>query len=735
VTSVERKARVSWRGVLLLASLTAAGPAHASVDPSAAFDLAVARAEAGLQEAEPQIAESHYRSALVEGWLILGTLDRIEGRLPDARDAFRRASVSAVENRLALQALALVHVQMGEAAEAVSILRPLLDSAGPHVTTRRLLAQALAAGGQADAALAELETAHGEAPDDLELSFALAHAYLDSKKVDAAAGLFDQILAKRPIPQTNVLLGRAYSEFGLYDRARAQFAAALKRDPRARHAHYYLGVAAVREKGREGLEAAAREFQAELKIAPEDPLANRELGVALVDLERPREALPALEIAARDEPGQTRTLYYLGRAQLASDQPTEARASLERALRLAQAQGANSQILRTIHIQLGHVLQRLGQAEAAAQHFGEAERTSAEAKESIRERFLAGSAMEDESRSSHTAPILEDSPLATLSSAQRVEVRQRVTAGIARAYLNLGVMRAQARRFDQAALMFEKAAAVDGDFPQVQSSLGLAYFNAKQFDKAIAPLGRALEKAPDPALRRLMALAELNTEHYDKAVELLQDDPERFRDTSLQFAYGLALVKSGRAAEAERIFSGLLARNGGSAELNVLLGQANAALGDFDSAVTRLKRALELKPDVAEANAALGVIYYKQGKMDEAEAALRAELLVSPNDYKSQQNLAAVLESQQRPEEALPLLRAALQAKPDFADARYLLGKILLAQGDAEGAIPQLEAAVRLSPEDAYGHYQLARAYQKVGRAELAQKELDVYRQIKDKHR
>ena len=67
---------------------------------------------------------------------------------------------------------------------------------------------------------------------------------------------------------------------------------------------------------------------------------------------------------------------------------------------------------------------------------------------------------------------------------------------MARAYLNLGVMKAQAERFSQAAEMFEKAAAVDPDFPQVQSSLGVAYFNARQFEKATGPLGRALAATP-----------------------------------------------------------------------------------------------------------------------------------------------------------------------------------------------------------------------------------------------
>jgi tetratricopeptide (TPR) repeat protein len=727
--------RVRRCGAFLLGALLVAGTVQAATgDPTAAFDRAVSRAETSLQEGEPQTAESHYRMALLEGWLLLGTIDRLEGRLPEAREAFKSASVSVVENRVALQALAFAQLQGGEAAEAVKVLRPLLDAGGGDVPTRRLLAQALAASGDAEGAVQELEAAHGEAPGDLALSFELAHSYVGRKKFDLATRLFDQIVAARPIPQTHVLIGQTYIDFGEYERARTELEAALKSDPRVRHAHYYLGLVDLKEKGREGLSIAAEEFEAELKLAPDDPLANRELGVALVDLERSQQALPALEIAARAEPGQTRVLYYLGRAQLANDRPAEAKASLERALQAAEDQGGNAQMLRTIHIQLGQALQRLGRAEEAAVHFGEAQRTSAEDKESIRERFLAGSPVEA-ARSSPVVPIVEDSPLAALTAARRREVQERVTAGIARAYLNLGVMRAQAQRFDEAAGMFEQAAAVDPAFPQVQSSLGLAYFNAKKFDKAIAPLDRALQTTPDPAIRRLLALAQLNTENYDKAAALLESDPERLRDTSLQFAYGLALVKSGRAAEAERIFSGLLAGNADSAELNVLLGQANAALGDFDKAVARLKRALEIKPDVAEANASLGVIYYKQGKMDEAEAALRAELAIRPNDFKSQQNLAAVLEAQQRPDEALPLLRAVLQAKPDFADARYLLGKILLAQGDAEGAIPQLEAAVRLSPEDAYGHYQLARAYQKVGRTELAQKEMDVYRQIKDKHR
>ena len=291
--AMPRGVRVSGIAGLLLGGLflsratLAAGP-----DPGAAFDQAISRAEVSLRQGEPQIAESHYRSALLGGWLLVGTLETLDGRLPEAREAFRTASVSAVENRAALQALAFVDLQMGEADRAISTLRPLADKEGTDVATRRLLAQALAAKGEIDKSVQELEAAHAAAPEDLELSFALGRGYLELKKVDLAVPLFDQILAARPIPQTSVLLGRTYGDFAQYDRARAELRSALKKDPRVRRAHFYLGLLALRESGHAGLEEALSEFQAEVRVAPNDPLANLELGVVLVDLQRAEEALP-----------------------------------------------------------------------------------------------------------------------------------------------------------------------------------------------------------------------------------------------------------------------------------------------------------------------------------------------------------------------------------------------------------------------------------------------------------
>src|SRR5262249_176645 len=93
---------------LLIADAANGAPAQAAKAATAAVDREMGAAEGFLRAGEMQTAESHYRSALLEAWMLVGTLERIEGHLPAARDAFRSAATSAVEDRTALQALALL---------------------------------------------------------------------------------------------------------------------------------------------------------------------------------------------------------------------------------------------------------------------------------------------------------------------------------------------------------------------------------------------------------------------------------------------------------------------------------------------------------------------------------------------------------------------------------------------------------------------------------------------------
>jgi tetratricopeptide (TPR) repeat protein len=431
-------------------------------------------------------------------------------------------------------------------------------------------------------------------------------------------------------------------------------------------------------------------------------------------------------------------LHYLGRCLLALERPQDAVAPLNRALELTNAQPRNQDqlnALRSIHYQLGLALRKAGEADEAVKHFAVAEQASGKATDAARGDLANYLADTPDPAALNAAPPPESVfPLIALPAEARADIKRVAATTIARANLNLGVMHAQAQRFARAAEFFEQAAAVDPDFPQLQYSLGVAYFNAKQFDRATAPLSRVLAATPnDLAVRRMLAMSFLNAEQYEQAARLLVEDPGRQSDPQLQFAYGVALVRSGHSKEAEAVFSSLVAEQGESADVNLLLGQANAADGDYDAAVQWLQRALKAKPDIAGANASLGYIYMKQGRLAEAEAALRAELKANPADVLASHTLATVLEMDGRKDEAVAIERAVLKAKPGYADARYLLGKLLQAQGAVLEASEHLEAAARLAPDDANIHYQLGQAYTKLGRPEAAQEQFDVFRQLKDK--
>src|SRR5688572_31771092 len=94
-------------------------------DPIGPLTAAVAAAERALQAGERQLAESHFRAALLEGWMLTGALASGEGRLTDARDAFGRAAAATASSRVAEQALATVQLQLGETEGALRTLSRL----------------------------------------------------------------------------------------------------------------------------------------------------------------------------------------------------------------------------------------------------------------------------------------------------------------------------------------------------------------------------------------------------------------------------------------------------------------------------------------------------------------------------------------------------------------------------------------------------------------------------------
>jgi len=414
-----------------------------------------------------------------------------------------------------------------------------------------------------DSARRQLDAAAAEASSDPQAAFALASENLWLGRPDTADSLFARVLESHPGAETYVLIGRAYRDGREYGRARAALEAALRLDPAARRAHYYLGMSVLAEgKSLDAVAAAEREFRQELKLVPGDPLTSDQLGLLLLDSARPEEARPFLEATVRAEP-RSLGLSHLGRCQLALDQPADAAVSLRRALQLAPEQGVSDRDLGNMHFQLGQALRRLGRDAEARGHLAEARR-------------LASEPLDQPEAPAAGPPEVQggDSP------PRRSELRLRASAAAARACFNLGVLEAQSRqpaveRYTRAAARFEQAAELDPGFPQLQASLGIAYFNARQFEKATGPLTRALAASPgDLGLQRMLATAWLDIGHYDEAARLLKDDPGIATRPEVAFAYGVALLRLGYAAAAVEPLQTAARLAPGDAEAARELGEA-----------------------------------------------------------------------------------------------------------------------------------------------------------------
>lgn len=732
-------------GLLILAPgicLTAATAQEAD-DPLLPVSLAFSEAETAIRDNEPQLAESRYRTALLEGWLLLGAVAVADSDWEAARLAYEAAMSSATEARRARLLLADVQIRIGEPLEAILLLRKIVGKDMQDVQARKLLAQALAAQGQLGESVLELEALRNMAPDDPENRFLLGAAYLRQERLEDAVTELEELVRLKPMPQTQVLLTRTYRDFEHFGLARAAAQAALALDPDVPRAHYYLGTIEFLEHGQAGLAQAIDHFQAELRVSPGDLSTNLYLGMSLVDERRDEEAIPPLELAADSDESERDALYFLGRAYLRVGRLDDAIAALGRALELLEesiredADGAlesrRQRQLSQLHFQLGTALRRSGDEAGAAPHFAAAAESMARETEDSRERLRRY--LEDDivvgSQEAFFSPF-ESAVVSDLSPAERAELRALLTYRLAQAYLNLGVLQVHRRRMPRAADLFQQAADLAPDLPQVQYSLGVARFNSQQFEQAIPPLSRALETDPSNLqLSRMLALASLNAKQYQAAAELLEVDEGRESDRALQYAYGIALVRSGRAADAELVFADLVAQNEDWPELHVVLGLAAAQQDDFDSAIESLQRAIDLQPDVAEAHSTLGEIHMRHGRLEEAARELRTELEYRPDDLQARYLLATVLDLAGDSDEALGLLDAILATEPRTSNARYLKGKILLANGQAELAQIQLEAAARLSPDDPEIHYQLGTALQRLGRAEEASQAFATYQSLK----
>lgn len=322
---------------------------------SAAAQLRLADAlfAAGQSEESAALYERLTRqsSPLPQAHYGLGRVAMVRRDPAAAAGQYRRAIDLFPGYGAALYALGIVTRQMGEPAEAVEWLaraqplqrsRPPLDdpvlrevaelNLGAQQHLRRGIAHE-AAGRLADS-IAEHERALALNPGLVQAHLNLISIYGRTGEAGKAEDHYRSALAAQPnLPELHYNYGVLLVSLDRIGEAKAAFQRSLEIQPSYAEAHHNYAVLIERE-GR--LEEAASHYRQAIESRPGYRSAHFLLGRILVNLDRPREAIPEFERSLAPEDAETATYAYaLGATYARLGERGRAIEYLQRAYRLA----------------------------------------------------------------------------------------------------------------------------------------------------------------------------------------------------------------------------------------------------------------------------------------------------------------------------------------------------------------------------------------------------------------
>jgi tetratricopeptide (TPR) repeat protein len=308
---------------------------------------------------------------------------------------------------------------------------------------------------------------------------------------------------------------------------------------------------------------------------------------------------------------------------------------------------------------------------------------------------------------------------------------------VADAYNNLGVIEAGRKNFKAAAEYFRKAGEWVPTLETLDRNWGMAAFYAAEYQEALQPLFRHLQKQPDDMrVRAALGLSYFAMQNFSATLETLKPiKSEVDGDPGLGYAYAISLVKTGDYDEGVRRLKVMADANPNSADVHMMLGSAFADQHEYDTALAEYRKSLAIDPAQMRTHYLAGLSLIHSGHPKDAVEELRKALKLGPTDVPAKYHLAFALIQTQEKVEAATLLREVIGQDPTYADAFYELGKLQLEQGDSKSAVVSLESGTKANPDADYIHYQLAMAYRRESRKDDAERELKLYQSLKNRQR
>ena len=313
------------------------------------------------------------------------------------------------------------------------------------------------------------------------------------------------------------------------------------------------------------------------------------------------------------------------------------------------------------------------------------------------------------------------------------EAAARAAPAFAEAHFNLGLVREEQGRFEEAIASFEKALALKPRLHGANLFLGIAYFRLDRLDKAFAAIQKesASYSKDAPAwmwlgvVRLAQGKPEEAAEALDKAAKLAPDD------TDILYHRGRAHLQVSKNS-----YGRMFKVDSHSWRVHQVLAQANAEADRHTDAVAEYLAAIKLAPSQPGLHEELGSEYRSLGKVQEAEESFLRELEIAPHSVLAKYELGVLAVEQSDGAKGKELIEAALKEKPGLLHSDYNLGRAEMLLGNDAAALRHLERATTAAGSDPevveQSWYQLGIVYRRLRRMEEAQKALATFQKLKD---
>lgn len=694
----------------------------------------------------------------------LGRLRLVESAYPQAIEIYRR-SLDFEESTEARLGLALGELRANRLDEAIADANRVLVSDPDNVRALTLTGRACMSKQDYSKAAEVLSHAVRLAPD-VETFYSLGISLLSSNNPadkERAAAVFEQMVRfAGDSGSMHVLFGRAYRDAHDMPSATREFERATSLDTKTPHAHYFLALARLAVNEWKPTPDIRAEFLKELEFYPHDYLANYLLGFLASSERQYAEADRYLKTAAEIGPEWPEPWLYLGLDAYAQGDGKNAEEFLRKAVKLTGSDESRSNYqIRRAYVDLGRILVNSGRTEESEVFLAKARELQKKSME-LTQQEISTTIAEQGGTMAATVPIrieketeaamllppdtdpfarveVSSLPQSRFTPEQRSAVaaeESRLRGILGLSFNDLATAEAVGGQYLAALGHYQEAERWNAAIPGLAKNLGLAAYRADNFPEGIRGLSKALQEDPsDAPARAMLGMAYFGSNQFaDAAKTFAPLGPSGMQDSNVGYAWAASLAHLGDlkpAGDILRVYEqGKLTR-----EALLLVGQLWIEIGDYARSVDILHRALEADPGLPKAHYFAGQADILWEHWSDAAAEFSAELALVPTDPDAKFNLGFVDLQQSKTDAAAELFHQILVLHPDHAKTQYELGKMLLDRGEVKEAIEHLEAAARLTPLADYIHYQLQAAYRKESRIADADRELELYKELKAKSR